>query len=324
MSNGHLQTIAGNFLLRTNTLPPPVPELVQVSPASESQIASGVLCECHWHPQAVRAAHPTVVLVHGLEGSSESQYVVGNANKMWRAGANIIRMNMRNCGDTERLSPTLYHSGLSSDVEVVLRHFIAREHLESVALVGYSMGGNLVLKLAGELGANAPRQLHSVVAVSPSIDLAASADALHRPENRLYERHFLRSLTKRLRLKASLFPRAYDARRTAGIHSLRQYDERITALYSGFASADDYYFRASAARVLDRILVPTLVLHALDDPFVPLTPETLDALDANPYITILQSEHGGHCAFLATPDPASGDDGYWAETTLLRFVLTYA
>ena len=324
MSNGHLQTIAGNFLARTNALPPPVPELVQVSPASESQIASGVLCECHWHPSAVRAARPTVVLVHGLEGSSESQYVVGNANKMWRAGANIIRMNMRNCGDTERLSPTLYHSGLSSDVEVVLRHFIAREHLLSVALVGYSMGGNLVLKLAGELGADAPRQLHSVVAVSPSIDLAASADALHRPANRLYERKFLRSLIKRLRLKASLFPRAYDARRAAGIHSLRQYDERVTALYSGFASADDYYFRASAARVLDRILVPTLVLHALDDPFVPITPETRAALDANPYISLLQSQHGGHCAFLASPGHASGDDGYWAETTLLRFILTYA
>jgi hypothetical protein len=324
LSNGHLQTIAGNFLSRRNTLPPPVPELVEVSPASESQIAGGVLCDCHWHPPAVRAKRPTVLLVHGLEGSSESQYVVGNANKMWRAGANIIRMNMRNCGDTERLSPTLYHSGLSSDVEVVLRHFIARERLQSVALVGYSMGGNLVLKLAGELGIDAPSQLHSVVAVSPSIDLGPTADALHRPANRLYERHFLRSLIKRFRLKASLFPRAYDARRAAGIHSLRQYDERITALYSGFASAGDYYNRASAARVVDRIRVPTLVIHALDDPFVLITPETLAALIANPFISLLESEHGGHCAFLATPDHASGDDGYWAETTLLRFILAYA
>jgi predicted alpha/beta-fold hydrolase len=324
LSNGHLQTIAGNFLSRRNTLPPPVPELVEVSPASESQIAGGVLCDCHWHPPAVRAKRPTVLLVHGLEGSSESQYVVGNANKMWRAGANIIRMNMRNCGDTERLSPTLYHSGLSSDVEVVLRHFIARERLQSVALVGYSMGGNLVLKLAGELGVDAPSQLHSVVAVSPAIDLGPTADALHRPANRLYERKFLRSLIKRFRLKASLFPRAYDARRAAGIHSLRQYDERITALYSGFASAGDYYNRASAARVVDRIRVPTLVIHALDDPFVLITPETLAALIANPFISLLESEHGGHCAFLATPDHASGDDGYWAETTLLRFILAYA
>ncbi len=324
LSNGHLQTVAGIFLSRTNTLPPPVPELVEVSPASESQIASGVLCECHWHPAGVRAKRPTVVLVHGLEGSSESQYVVGNANKMWRAGANVIRMNMRNCGDTERLSPTLYHSGMSSDVEVVMRHFIARERLESVALVGYSMGGNLVLKLAGELGTDAPSQLRSVVAVSPAIDLGPTADALHRPANRLYERRFLRSLIKRFCLKASLFPRAYDPRLVAGIRSLREYDERITALYSGFASADDYYNRASAARVVDRIRVPALVLHALDDPFVPITPETLAALIANPFISLLESERGGHCAFLAKPNHAGGDDGYWAETTLLRFLLTYA
>jgi len=324
LSNGHMQTIAGNFLPRSNSLPQSVPELVEVSPGSDSQIASNVLCECHWHPEALRADRPTVVLVHGLEGSSESQYMVGNANKMWRAGANIIRMNMRNCGGTERLSPTLYHSGLSCDVGAVLRHFIQRESLKSVALVGYSMGGNLVLKLAGELGADAPDQLHAVVAVSPSIDLGPTADALHRRANRLYERRFLRRMIQRFRLKASLFPRAYNPRLIADVRSLREYDERITALYSGFASADDYYFRASAARVLDRIHVPTLVIHALDDPFVHITPQTRAALGANPFITFLESEHGGHCAFLATPGHGSGDDGYWAETTLLRFVLDHA
>jgi predicted alpha/beta-fold hydrolase len=324
LSNGHLQTIAGNFLPRANALPEPVPELVEVSPGSDSQIASNVLCECHWHPLTVRASRPTVILLHGLEGSSESQYVVGNANKMWRAGANVIRMNMRNCGGTERLSPTLYHSGLSCDVGFVLRHFIEREHLNSVALVGYSMGGNVVLKLAGELGADAPRQLHSVVAVSPSIDLGPTADALHRRANRIYERRFLRRLIKRFRFKARLFPRAYNPRLVAGVRSLREYDERITALYSGFASADDYYYRASAARVVDRIDVPTLVLHALDDPFVLLTPQTRTALVANPFITLLESEHGGHCAFLAKPGRGNGDDGYWAETTLLRFILDHA
>jgi hypothetical protein len=324
LSNGHLQTIAGNFLPRANALPEPVPELVEVSPGSDSQIASNVLCECHWHPLTVRASRPTVILLHGLEGSSESQYVVGNANKMWRAGANVIRMNMRNCGGTERLSPTLYHSGLSCDVGFVLRHFIEREHLNSVALVGYSMGGNVVLKLAGELGADAPRQLHSVVAVSPSIDLGPTADALHRRANRIYERRFLRRLIKRFRFKARLFPRAYNPRLVVGVRSLREYDERITALYSGFASADDYYYRASAARVVDRIHVPTLVLHALDDPFVLLTPQTRTALVANPFITLLESEHGGHCAFLAKPGRGNGDDGYWAETTLLRFILDHA
>jgi len=327
LRNGHVQTIAGNFLPRVNHLPAPVSELVEVSPASEGQIASRVLCQCHWQPVEVRASRPTAIVIHGLEGSAESQYVVGNANKLWRAGANVIRMNMRNCGgrnyEMAKLSPTLYHSGLSGDVDAVMRFFLEREHLQSIALIGYSMGGNLVLKLAGELGAQAPPELRSVVGVSPAMDLGPSATALHRPENRLYERRFLRALLKRFRHKVRMFPRVYDPNRAVGIHSLRDFDDRITALYSGFASAEDYYFRAAAARVLDRIAVPTLILHALDDPFVAITPETRAAILANPNITLIETEHGGHCAFLATPDQASGDDGYWAEATLLRFVMAH-
>jgi len=324
LSNNHVQTIAGNFLPRPNHLPKSTPELVEVCPANGTQISTQVLCQCHWQPTEGRAQRPTVIVVHGLEGSADSQYVVGNANKLWNAGANVIRMNMRNCGGTERLSPTLYHSGLSGDVGAVMRHFVLREHLENVALIGYSMGGNLVLKLAGELGADAPRELHSVVGVSPAIDLGPSATALHRPENRLYERRFLRNLLKRFRHKVRLFPRAFDPDRAVGIGSLREFDDRITALYSGFASAEDYYFRAAAARVVDRIAVPTLILHAQDDPFVAITPDTLAKIDINPHITLLQPEHGGHCAFLAKPDRPRCDDGYWAESTALRFVLAHS
>ncbi len=322
LRSGHLQTIIGNYLHRIDALPLPQTELVEVFPATESQIASQVLCHCHWQPAETRT-RPTAIIVHGLEGSSNSQYVVGNANKLWRAGCNVIRMNMRNCGGTERLSPTLYHSGLSGDVAAVLRHFVASRGLQSVSLIGYSMGGNLVLKLAGELGRSAPPELHSVIGVSPAIDLGPSADALHRPMNRVYEWKFLRALLKRFRRKAMLFPRAYDIARADYIRSLREFDDKITALYSGFAGADDYYYRAAAARVIDRIAVPTLILHAADDPFVQITPESRAALAANHAITFIEPAHGGHCAFLATPDVATGDDGYWAETTLLRFVLDH-
>lgn len=324
VTNGHLQTIVGNYLARSNGLPAATPELVEVSPATGSQISSQVLCHCHWQPEARRAQAPTAILVHGLEGSSGSQYIVGNANKLWRAGANVIRMNMRNCGGTERLSPTLYHSGLSGDVDAVMRHFLQRENLESMTLIGYSMGGNLVLKLAGELGPDVPAQLKSVVGISPAIDLGTSAAELHKPQNRLYERKFLRALLKRYRRKTMLFPRAYDPNRATGIDSLRDFDDRITALYSGFASAEDYYYRAAAARVIHRIAVPTLVLHALDDPFVKITLQSADALKLNSSISFIQTTHGGHCAFLATPVPGEGDDGYWAEATLLRFVLQHA
>jgi predicted alpha/beta-fold hydrolase len=322
--NGHLQTIAGNYFSRVNNLPLSEAQLVEVSPPTGNQIASQVLCHCHWQPGEVRTARPTAIIVHGLEGSSDSQYVVGNANKLWRAGCNVVRMNMRNCGGTEALSPTLYHSGLSNDVLAVMNFFVERDGLQSMSLIGYSMGGNLVLKLAGELGIAAPAVLRSVIGVSPAVDLQPSADALHLPQNRLYELKFLHNLLRRFRRKAMLFPRAYDRNRATGIRSLREFDDRITALYSGFTSADDYYDRAAAARVLDRIAVPSLVLHALDDPFVRLSAETRGKISANPNITLLESKNGGHCAFLAQPDGAIGYDGYWAEHTLLRFLLDHA
>lgn len=323
-SNGHLQTILGNFLRRTDALPPAEQVLVEVAPAVNGQIASCIRCDCHWQPEQVRASRPTAIIVHGLEGSSSSQYVVGNANKLWQAGANIVRMNMRNCGGTEALTPTLYHSGLSGDVGAVMRHFTNLYGLTSISLIGYSMGGNLVLKLAGDLGTSAPRSLRSVIGVSPAIDLGPSADALHIPQNRVYEMKFLYALLARYRRKAALFPRAYDPARADSIRSIRAFDERITAFYSGFTGADDYYFRAASARVIDRIAVPALILNAADDPFIRLLPESRAKIAANPNITFIESRHGGHCAFLAAPDPANNYDGYWAEHTLMRFLLDQA
>lgn len=200
-----------------------------------------------------------------------------------------------------------------------MRFFVVREGLESVALVGYSMGGNMVLKFAGDLGAKAPAALKCVVGISPAVDLGPSADALHEPLNRIYERRFLRALTARFRRKAELFPDLFEACRADGLRSLRDFDDRVTAFYAGFSGADDYYYRAAAARVLDRIAVPTLVVHALDDPFVRLSTDSRTKLIANACVTFLEPEHGGHCAFLA--DPTRDNDGYWAESTLLRFIL---
>lgn len=324
LHNGHLQTIFGNYLPRANSLPAPEAHLVEVSPATDYQISSQVLCHCHWQPEDVRASRPTAIIVHGLEGSSASQYVIGNANKLWQSGCNIIRMNMRNCGGTEALTPTLYHSGLSGDVDAVMRFFVGLHGLQSIALIGYSMGGNLVLKLAGEAGKTPPPYLRAIIGISPVIDLAPSSDALHLWQNRIYEKKFVRAMLRRFRRKASLFPRAFDPNRAIGISSLRDFDERIIALYAGFSGAEDYYHRVAAARVIDQITVPTLILNSLDDPFIRIAPDTRDKIIANPNITFLETTHGGHCAFLAQPDSATGYDGYWAEHTLLYFILANA
>jgi hypothetical protein len=314
LKNGHLQTVVGNFLPRPAFSLATTDEMVEVDPAD----ASRVLCHCHWQPEAVRSERLTVVLVHGLEGSSDSRYIHGLATRAFAAGMNAIRMNMRTCGGTESLTPTLYHSGRSEDVAAVVDHFVARQGLRRVALVGYSMGGNLVLKLAGEWGPSRGGLLAAVATVCPAIDLAAGSDALHEPANRIYEWHFLRRLLRRYRHKAKLFPGIYRTQDLGPIRSIRDFDDKIVAPYCGFLSADDYYHRAASARVVDRIAVPTMVLCAADDPFIRLTPETRVRILANPSIFFAEAAHGGHCAFLGR---GPGDEIHWAEAAVIRFLL---
>jgi len=313
LANAHLQTVAGNFFPRPAFRLASVAETVEVDPADGSR----VLCHCHWQAEPERDGRLTVVLVHGLEGSSDSRYMQGIAARAWEAGCNVVRMNMRTCGGTETLTPTLYHSGLSGDVGVVVRHFAGRHGLKRVALVGYSMGGNMVLKLAGEWGSAAP--LCAVATVCPAIDLAVGADALHEPLNRTYEWKFLRGLMARYKRKAKLFPGIYAPRKAIGpVRSIRQFDDKILARYWDFLNADDYYHRAASARVVDKIAVPTLILRAEDDPFIRLLPETRARLLANPHVTLVESRHGGHCAFLSR-EP--GNEIHWAEATVMRFLL---
>jgi predicted alpha/beta-fold hydrolase len=307
LRNRHAMTLAGNFLPRVNGLPEPEERLFQVDEDAQ------VLCHCHWQPEP--AKHGTAIIVHGLEGSSLSQYVIGTGSKAWAAGMNVVRMNMRNCGGTETLSPTLYHSGLSSDIGSVLRTLIEQKHLTRVSAVGYSMGGNLVLKMAGDWGANAPAELNAVVGVSPAADLAASADAMHQIDNRMYEWKFLLGLMRRYKRKRLLFPDRYKGLDRFP-RTIREFDDLVTAPAFDFNGAEDYYTRASAARVVDCITVPTLVINAKDDPFIRLLPATRDKMNANPCITLLETDHGGHCAFLAEPN---GYDGRWAELQVMTF-----
>lgn len=322
LRGGHVQTVASFLMLRRFHLPLPEERLIEVEPGVQ------VLCHCHW--QADRARSLTIIIVHGLEGSSDSQYMLGVTGKALAAGMNVIRYNQRNCGGTDALAPVLYHSGLSKDVEAVARELIARDRVSRLALVGFSMGGNLVLKLAGEWGSQAPPQFRAVAAVCPAIDLATSADALHEPANRLYEQYFLWALRRRMRQKARLFPGNFDNGRLRGIRSLREFDDKVTAYYCGFRDVADYYDRASAVHTIGQIAVPALILHAGNDPFVRITAETRRKIVSNPNITFVETEDGGHCAFIgvrgatsANGERSEGDDGYWAEREVVNFLRRF-
>jgi uncharacterized protein len=308
--NGHLQTLYA--WARPRRFPQlPAPESRYFDVAADAC----VLAHCHWHER--RQEHPTLMLLHGLEGSSLAHYMCGIADKAWTAGWNIVRLNQRNCGGTEHLSRGLYHSGLTADPLSVMRELIEVDRLPEIAIAGYSLGGNLALKLAGELGDTHPPELKAVCAVSPTMELAICVQALERASNVAYQWNFMRNLRGRMRRKAAAFPDVYDLAPLPNLWTVRQFDEAYTAPHHGFQGASDYYHRASAMRVIHGVRVPTLVMTAEDDPFVPVQPFTERAVTDNTAITVTMTSHGGHCAFVEHED--AGYDGYWAEREIVRF-----
>jgi predicted alpha/beta-fold hydrolase len=313
LRGGHRMTVYAWARPRTfPRLPEPAPRLFDVEPGTR------VLAHCHW--QSDPAARPTIVTLHGLEGSSNAHYMRGIADKAFRRGFNVVRLNQRNCGGTEHLSPGLYHSGLTGDVRAVLEQ-LAADGLPSLALSGYSLGGNLALKLAGEYGSSPPPWLTAVCAVSPTLELGACMDLLERPENRVYEWNFVRSLQRRLRRKARLFPGHYDIGGLWRVRSVRAFDDRFTAPHHGFTGAADYYHRAASMRVVDRISVPTLVITSEDDPFIAVAPFRDPKVTGNHAITLAITRYGGHCGFIEAG--RDGYDGYRAEREIVEFAARH-
>jgi uncharacterized protein len=314
-AGGHTQTLFA-WARRRQFPTLPEPEARYIDVAADAR----VLAHCHFHP--ARASRPALILLHGLEGSSDAHYMRGMAEKAWAAGWNVVRLNQRNCGGTEHLSRGLYHSGLTHDARAVMQQLIEQDGIRQVAIAGYSLGGNLALRLAGEAGATPPAGLIAVCAVSPTMDLARCVDALERRPNRIYQWNFLRNLKARMQRKAAAWPGEYDLAPLARVRSIRQFDEAYTAPHHGFAGAADYYHRASALRLIDQVSVPTLILTAANDPFVPPEPFRDPAVAGNPHITAVVTDDGGHCAFVerTTPDY----DGYWAEREVVRFVTAQA
>jgi predicted alpha/beta-fold hydrolase len=282
----------------------------------EVEPGSSVLLKCRW--QTERHSAPTVLVLHGLEGSTDSLYMMGTAQKAYRAGFNVVGMNMRNCGGTEHLASTLYHSGMSGDIHRVLAdELMSREGLTEVFVAGFSMSGNMVLRLAGEYGAAFPAALAGIAAVSPSIDLDSCAAALERRGNLLYRWSFVKHLRERVRRKARLRPGAFDTRHLHSVRTIRQFDERYTAPHGGYRDAADYYARTSSRAVIHAIRVPALIIHAEDDPLIPVEPFSDRGIADNPDVLLVLTRRGGHVGFLS--DRAAGEDRHWAENRVVEF-----
>lgn len=301
--NPHLQTIAAHFWPRDGGERrfPVSARQYRTEPDVEVLVHSQ-------HPKPLPAGG--IVIVHGLEGSGEAGYVRGLSAAALGAGFAAHRFHMRTCGGTEHLCRTLYHAGLTSDLESVLRQLRA-DGSAPLYLVGFSLGGNVVLKLAGELELEAPSLISAVCAVSPPLDLAACVRRMGERENQIYERRFTRRMRKRLAATGR-----YNPAELARLRSVFEIDDRVTAPSFGFGDAATYYRTQSAAAYLNRIRVPTLIVHAKDDPLVPVESCRSALACGNRYIEHRVTTHGGHLGFLGRKPHR-----FWLEEAIMEWVL---
>jgi predicted alpha/beta-fold hydrolase len=307
LQHHHLQTIIASrmHLMRE---PPSVTRLVRL--ADGDYIASEVSTPPGWH-----AIDPTVVLVHGLCGCHQSPYMIRLARKLWRCGIRAVRMNLRGCGSGHGLARQPYHSGRSDDVLALLADLLEETPRSPMAAIGFSLGGNLVLKLAGELGEQAPAYLSHVIAVCPAADLTACSAKLSRPENRFYEQHFVTLLKAAVAARHAQFPDLPAVNLPEHL-TLRQFDDLYVAPHCGFRDALDYYQRCSAVPLVPQIAIPCHILFAADDPFIDTT--IFDVIPLPPQVQVWHTERGGHLGFLGRPWAPGGYR--WLDTQLLSWI----
>jgi uncharacterized protein len=300
--NPHLQSIAAHYWPRPDVTAefPLERRLIQTEPGVQVLVVS----------QRPRGeARGEIVMVHGLEGSGDAGYVRSLSAAALRAGFAAHRFHMRTCGGTEHLCGTLYHAGLTSDLLAVLRQ-LASEGREPAAVVGFSLGGNVVLKLAGELGEAADGLLRCVAACSTPLDLAACSRRIAEPDNRIYRERFVRKMRERLCATGRYRREEFD-----GLRTVEELDDRFTAPSFGFGDAANYYRTQSAIRFLPEIRVPALLIQAKDDTFIPFSIYDSPEVTANPRVRLVVTPHGGHLGFLGR-----GPQRLWLDHAVMQFI----
>ena len=307
LANPHLQTLLAHIWQGPS---PRLPAILRHVPLPDGdRLAVHDSIPRRWQPAAGMA-----VLVHGLGGCHQSGYMVRVGSALWRSGMRVLRMDLRGVGAGETLAKRTYHGGCSDDVRAVAGFFRQQNPAAPLILVGLSLGGNIVLKLAGESAANPLPGLVAVAALAPPIDMIGCAQMLAQPRNHLYEQYFVRHLKDQVRRNRRHHPDQLRPRFPPHL-TMRLFDDLVTAPSWGFADALDYYRRASALPMLARIQVAAFILTARDDPFIAVEP--FETLQPGPATEVHIIERGGHLGFLG-PDGAGGFR--WAEQRLVEWI----
>lgn len=253
------------------------------------------------------------IVCHGLEGSSSSQYIQGISDHLLKKGWDVAAMNYRFCTEDINLQPRVYHSGATEDLQTVVEHFTPS--YKEICLIGFSLGGNLVLKYCGERDRHIDPLISSCVAVSVPTDLHAGSLNIDKPSNYFYGKRFLETLKEKMIQKHAQFPDVFPIENLKKVKTLYDFDDHYTGPVHGFRDAQDYYSRSSCAQFLNSIRIPTLMINALDDPFLPEACYPYKETKNNSRITFLTPKHGGHVGFTTL-----GENCYWSEKMISSFI----
>ncbi|CCO24924.1 YheT family hydrolase [Maridesulfovibrio hydrothermalis] len=306
LQSGHIQTILPR-LFRKVCLPPVVRRRIETP--------DGDFLDIDWH---LAGSSRLAVIAHGLEGNSRRAYVLGMARALVLAGWDCITYNFRGCSREMNRRPGIYHSGDTRDLDTVLKHGLAHGIYDDAALIGFSMGGNQVLKYLGEHPEKVPAKVKKAIGISVPCDLAASAERLCHRSNFIYNQYFLRSLKNKIKLKHKQFPDLYPLEKLSSIRNIIDFDNAYTAPVSGFKDAADYYEKSSCNQFLPDIKIPALIINAKDDPF--LTPECypINEAENSPSLSLQIPNYGGHVGFSDLPI----EKQLWSEDRVVRFLNT--
>lgn len=306
--NNHLATIAANFWPRDFSHDP-FPETYRLIETDPGVKVLGVIQEPCQIPLG------EVILLHGLEGSHLSGYLISMAYTLVKAGFRVTRLNTRGCGGTEQYCRTLYHAGLTADVAAVIREYQS-ENRGPIFLVGFSLGGNVALKFTGESGTALKGRIAGTAVISTPIDLDACCRRMMHFENRIYESRFLARLKARYQRRCADHPDLYQLNGLNSIRSVYGFDDVITAPHFNFGNAANYYRTQSAQNFLDQIAIPALLIQAKNDPLIPFSVYSHPGISANPNITFTATDHGGHVGFVSRRSPR-----FWVDEVVKNWIL---